>query len=116
MMMIFMQVTIAIALLGVTALVCSCGENTTELMANASHYVRARIDEKTKVRATAALDAMGLFFTDAIRMLMLRVAEEKRLPFNVNAPNAKTLTATNGSKKTSPVSQEIGGADKPPPS
>jgi DNA-damage-inducible protein J len=62
-------------------------------MANATNYVRARIDEKTKVRATAALEAMGLSVSDAIRLLMLRVADERRLPFEVKAPNPKTLKA-----------------------
>ena len=62
-------------------------------MANATNYVRARIDEKTKIRATEALEAMGLSVSDAIRLLMLRVADEQRLPFEVKAPNAKTLEA-----------------------
>jgi DNA-damage-inducible protein J len=62
-------------------------------MSNATNYVRARIDEQTKARATAALDAMGLSVSDAIRMLMLRVADEQRLPFEVKAPNAKTMEA-----------------------
>ena len=52
--------------------------------------VRARIDSETKERATAALEAMGLSVSDAIRLLMLRIAEEKRLPFAVQVPNATT--------------------------
>jgi DNA-damage-inducible protein J len=48
--------------------------------------VRARIDSDTKERATAALEAMGLSVSDAIRLLMLRIAEEKRLPFTVQVP------------------------------
>jgi DNA-damage-inducible protein J len=55
--------------------------------------VRARIDSKTKARATAALEAMGLSVSDAIRLLMLRVADEQRLPFAVQVPNATTLKA-----------------------
>ena len=55
--------------------------------------VRARIDSDTKVRATEALHAMGLTVSDAIRLLMLRVAEEKRLPFAVQVPNATTIEA-----------------------
>ena len=43
--------------------------------------VRARIDSDTKDRATKALQAMGLSVSDAIRLLLLRVAEEQRLPF-----------------------------------
>ena len=62
-------------------------------MPNTTNYVRARIDENTKARATTALAAMGLSVSDAIRMLMLRVADEQRLPFEVKAPNAKTLEA-----------------------
>lgn len=33
--------------------------------------VRARIDSDTKARATAALEAMGMSVSDAIRLLML---------------------------------------------
>jgi DNA-damage-inducible protein J len=56
-------------------------------------YVRARIDMKTKARAEDALAAMGLSVSDAIRLLMLRVADEQRLPFDVKVPNAKTRKA-----------------------
>ena len=56
-------------------------------------YVRARIDIRTKKRAVAALAAMGLSTSDAIRLLMLRVADERRLPFEVKAPNATTRKA-----------------------
>lgn len=55
--------------------------------------VRARIDSDTKERATAALEAMGLSVSDAIRLLMLRIADEKRLPFAVQVPNATTAKA-----------------------
>lgn len=56
-------------------------------------YVRARIDEGTKIRATAALEAMGLTVSDAIRLLMLRIADEQKLPFDIKVPNAKTKKA-----------------------
>ncbi len=62
-------------------------------MANADTYVRARIDTATKERAAEALEAMGLSISDAIRLLMLRVADERRLPFEVKAPNAATRKA-----------------------
>ena len=55
--------------------------------------VRARIDSGTKARATEALQAMGLSVSDAIRMLLLRVAVEKRLPFAVQVPNPTTVKA-----------------------
>ncbi len=59
----------------------------------ADSVVRARIDTATKERATAALEAMGLSVSDAIRLLMLRIADEQRLPFAVKVPNAKTRAA-----------------------
>lgn len=62
-------------------------------MATIDTYVRARIDTRTKKRAAAALDAMGLSISDAIRLLMLRIASERRLPFEVKAPNATTHEA-----------------------
>lgn len=62
-------------------------------MATADTYVRARIDTGTKERAAAALEAMGLSISDAIRMLMLRVADERCLPFEVKAPNPVTQQA-----------------------
>lgn len=55
--------------------------------------VRARIDRATKAKATAALAAMGLSMSDAIRMLMHRVAEEQKLPFDVTVPNATSRDA-----------------------
>ena len=55
--------------------------------------VRARIDSDTKARATEALHAMGLSVSDAIRLLLLRVADEKQLPFTVRVPNAATVKA-----------------------
>ena len=62
-------------------------------MTVADTYVRARIDMATKNRASDALEAMGLSISDAIRMLMLRIADEKQLPFSVKVPNSKTKKA-----------------------
>ena len=62
-------------------------------MSTADTYVRARIDTATKERASEALESMGLSISDAIRLLMLRIADEHRLPFEVKGPNAKTRKA-----------------------
>lgn len=59
----------------------------------ADTIVRSRIDTATKERAAAALAAMGLTISDAIRLLLLRVADEKRLPFEVKVPNAASRRA-----------------------
>jgi DNA-damage-inducible protein J len=55
--------------------------------------VRARIDTTTKEQATEALAAMGLSVSDAIRLLLVRVAADKEFPFPVKAPNAVTRKA-----------------------
>jgi len=55
--------------------------------------VRARIDEETKEEASAVLAAMGLTVSDAFRLMMRRIAEEKALPFDPLIPNAVTIAA-----------------------
>ncbi|MBV8764297.1 MAG: type II toxin-antitoxin system RelB/DinJ family antitoxin [Hyphomicrobiales bacterium] len=55
--------------------------------------VRARIDEHTKDEAAAVLTAMGLTVSDAFRMMMVRIARERALPFEPLVPNAKTIAA-----------------------
>jgi DNA-damage-inducible protein J len=62
-------------------------------MAAADTIVRARIDKETKAKASDVLEDMGLTVSDAIRLLMIRVADERRLPFAVKAPNKKTEKA-----------------------
>ena len=62
-------------------------------MSTADTYVRARIDTVTKQRAADALEAMGLSISDAIRLLMVRIADEQRLPFEMKVPTAKTRKA-----------------------
>lgn len=55
--------------------------------------IRTRIDATTKKQAADALAGMGLSISDAVRILLVRVAEEKRLPFEVKVPNKETLEA-----------------------
>jgi len=55
--------------------------------------VRARIDEKTKTEAALVLSAIGITISDAFRMLLTRVANEKALPFEPFRPNGKTIAA-----------------------
>ncbi|MDP3898458.1 MAG: type II toxin-antitoxin system RelB/DinJ family antitoxin [Mesorhizobium sp.] len=59
----------------------------------ADSVVRARIDSRTKEKATVALEAMGLSVSDAIRLLMLRIAQEQRLPFDVKVGKPATIKA-----------------------
>ncbi len=55
--------------------------------------VRARIDEQTKEEASVVLAAMGLTVSDAFRLLMVRIARDKALPFDPLAPNDETIAA-----------------------
>jgi DNA-damage-inducible protein J len=59
----------------------------------ASAVVRARIDAKTKAEASAVLATIGLTVSDAFRLLKLRVAQDKALPFEPLIPNAETIAA-----------------------
>ena len=55
--------------------------------------VRARIDTATKEKAAEALARMGLSVSDAIRLLLTRVAADEAFPFVIKAPNAATRAA-----------------------
>jgi DNA-damage-inducible protein J len=59
----------------------------------ATTMVHVRVDQKIKKRAAKTLAAMGISVSDAVRMLLLRVAAERGLPFEVKVPNAKTVKA-----------------------
>jgi DNA-damage-inducible protein J len=59
----------------------------------ATTMVHVRIDRQVKDKATKALAAMGLSVSDAVRVLLVRVAVEKALPFDVKVPNATTVKA-----------------------
>lgn len=66
---------------------------------SADSVIRARIETATKKRAEVALEAMGLSVSDAIRLLMVRIAKEQRFPFDVKVPNATTRKAINQLEK-----------------
>ena len=55
--------------------------------------VTTRIDKKIKSDAAAVLGAMGLTVSDAVRLLLTRVAHDGALPFEPLVPNAETITA-----------------------
>jgi DNA-damage-inducible protein J len=59
----------------------------------ANDVVRARIDAKTKAEAAAVLATIGLTVSDAFRLLLIRVARDKALPFEPLIPNAETIAA-----------------------
>jgi DNA-damage-inducible protein J len=55
--------------------------------------VRARVDEKVKKQAAKVLSAVGLTMSDPFRMMVMRIAAEKKLPFEPLVPNANTRAA-----------------------
>jgi DNA-damage-inducible protein J len=65
----------------------------------ANSVVRARIDERTKKQAAAALKKIGLTVSDALRLLLIRVAAEKALPFEPLNPNAETIAAMKAARR-----------------
>ena len=75
-----------------------------------STVVRARIDEKTKEDASAVLSAIGLTVSDAFRLMMVRIATERRLPFEPLAPNDETIEAMKAARRGELV--DMGGVDE----
>jgi DNA-damage-inducible protein J len=65
----------------------------------ATAMVHVRVDQKTKQRATKTLARMGISVSDAVRMLLVRVAAEQALPFEVKIPNAATVRAMRDADK-----------------
>lgn len=59
----------------------------------ANALVQTRIDGTVKDEAAAVLKGMGLTVSDAVRLMLVRVAKEKTLPFDVRSPNAATREA-----------------------
>ncbi|QEZ43970.1 type II toxin-antitoxin system RelB/DinJ family antitoxin [Cupriavidus oxalaticus] len=59
----------------------------------ASTFVRARIDQQIKEEAAAVLEAMGLTVSDAVRMLLTRIALEQALPSGLITPNPAIIAA-----------------------
>jgi DNA-damage-inducible protein J len=59
----------------------------------ATRMIHIRIDDKVKQKAAKTLAEMGMSVSDAVRLLLVRVAAEKALPFEVKVPNPTTVKA-----------------------
>ena len=55
--------------------------------------VTTRINENIKLEATEVLASMGLTVSDAVRLMLTKIAKEKSLPFEIWQPNAETIAA-----------------------
>jgi DNA-damage-inducible protein J len=65
----------------------------------ATEMVHVRVEKRIKAQAAKTLAAMGLSVSDAVRVLLTRVAVEKALPFEVKVPNASTAAAMREARK-----------------
>ena len=59
----------------------------------ANALVQTRINENIKAEAAIVLASMGLTVSDAVRIMLTRVAHDKALPFEPLRPNAETIAA-----------------------
>jgi len=72
--------------------------------------VRARIDERVKEEAAAVLATIGLTVSDAFRLMIMRIAKDKALPFEPLVPNAETIEAMKAARRGDLAT--AGGPDK----
>ena len=61
--------------------------------------VRARVNEEVKEEAALVLSEIGLTVSDAFRMLLIRIAREKALPFEPLVPNTETIKAVEAARR-----------------
>jgi DNA-damage-inducible protein J len=61
--------------------------------------VHVRIEKRIKAQAAKTLASMGLSVSDAVRVMLTRVAVEKALPFEVKVPNPQTVAAMEEARK-----------------
>lgn len=59
----------------------------------ANALVQTRVNGTVKKEAAAVLEGVGLTVSDAVRLLLTRVARDKALPFELLTPNAETVSA-----------------------
>jgi DNA-damage-inducible protein J len=59
----------------------------------ASRGSSTTFDKETKERPEAVLAAIGLTLSDAVRLMMIRIAQEGAMPFNPLIPNEETIEA-----------------------
>ena len=59
----------------------------------ANQLVQTRIDGAIKDEAAIVLAAMGLTVSDAVRLLLTKIAREHALPFDPLIPNEITIAA-----------------------
>lgn len=62
--------------------------------------VQTRIDSAIKEEAAAVLATMGLTVSDAVRLLLTRVAHDHAMPFDILIPNPETVAAMRDTRQS----------------
>ena len=62
--------------------------------------VQTRINREVKDEAAVVLAAMGLTISEAVRILLTRIANEKAFPFDPLVPSETTLAAMREARST----------------
>lgn len=55
--------------------------------------IRIRINKELKKEASELLSSMGLNFSDFFRISLLKLVNEKKMPFSIDVPNQETIRA-----------------------
>lgn len=58
-----------------------------------SSMLHVRLDDETKAKGTAVLEAIGLSASDAVRLLYRRLIADQAFPLELKVPNAETRAA-----------------------
>ena len=72
---------------------CLANATREARMTTESSMLHVRMDTEMKQKATAALAAMGLTASEAVRLLFHRIAVDQAFPLELKVPNAQTRHA-----------------------
>lgn len=61
--------------------------------------IRFRVNKELKEEAGRLLNSMGLNFSDFFRMSLLKLVNEKKMPFAIDVPNQETVRAMQAADK-----------------
>ena len=64
-------------------------------MSTADSFIRVRLDKELKSEASEILSAMGLSISDLVRMTLIKLVNERDIPFSTYVPNKETIEAMN---------------------
>ncbi len=66
---------------------------------SSTSIVRISVDESIEKEATEVLADAGVTVSDAFRLLLIRIAKEKKVVFDPLIPNAETIAAMNDARE-----------------